>query len=63
VALIKTEILEEWRNCYHSQLTESFHPDDGGNTFLQKVLQEPHGVTSKKMAFFIVTVVETSNLT
>jgi hypothetical protein len=27
------------------------------------VLQEPHGVTSQKTAFFIVTAVKTSNLT
>jgi hypothetical protein len=26
-------------------------------------LQEPHGVTSQKMTFFIVTAVKTSNLT
>jgi hypothetical protein len=26
-------------------------------------LQEPHGVTSKKTAFFIITAVKTSNLT
>jgi hypothetical protein len=27
------------------------------------VLKQPHGVTSQKMAFFIVTAVKTSNLT
>jgi hypothetical protein len=27
------------------------------------LLQEPHGVTSQKTAFFIVTTVKTSNLT
>jgi hypothetical protein len=28
----------------------------------RRFLQEPHGVTSKKTPFFIVTVVKTSNL-
>jgi hypothetical protein len=28
-----------------------------------RTLQEPHGVTSQKMPFFIVTVMKTSNLT
>jgi hypothetical protein len=28
-----------------------------------KFLQEPHGVTSQKMPFFIVTAVKTSDLT
>jgi hypothetical protein len=41
------------------------HPDDGAAKFLSKrpFLQEPHGVTSQKTAFFIVTAVKTSNLT
>jgi hypothetical protein len=30
---------------------------------LSRFLQEPHGVTSQKTPFFIVTVVKTSNLT
>jgi hypothetical protein len=29
----------------------------------REFLQEPHGVTSQKTAFFIVTAVKTSNLT
>jgi hypothetical protein len=29
----------------------------------RRLLQEPHGVTSQKMQFFIVTAVKTSNLT
>jgi hypothetical protein len=29
----------------------------------RRFLQEPHGVTSQKTAFFIVTAVKTSNLT
>jgi hypothetical protein len=29
----------------------------------RQFLQEPHGITSQKMAFFIVTAVKTSNLT
>jgi hypothetical protein len=28
----------------------------------RRMLQEPHGITSQKMPFFIVTAVETSNL-
>jgi hypothetical protein len=31
--------------------------------FLNKFLQEPHGVTTQKTPFFIVTAVKTSNLT
>jgi hypothetical protein len=38
---------------------KSFHLDDESDTSLQTV----GGVTSQKTAFFIVTVVETSNLT
>jgi hypothetical protein len=30
---------------------------------MNNVLQEPHGVTSQKTPFFIVTAVKTSNLT
>jgi hypothetical protein len=33
---------------------------DGG---LGQFLQEPHGVTSQRSAFFIVTALKTSNLT
>jgi L-alanine-DL-glutamate epimerase-like enolase superfamily enzyme len=29
----------------------------------RQILQDPHGVTSQKTAFFIVTAVETLNLT
>jgi hypothetical protein len=38
-------------------------PDVGGETFLQKLWfsQDPHGVTAKKTAFFIVTAVKASN--
>jgi hypothetical protein len=38
------------------------YADDGGDMFL-RFLQEPHGVTSEKTAFFIVTTVKTSILT
>jgi hypothetical protein len=43
------------------ELADSLHPDDGGDTFSRndKFLQEPHGVTSQTMAFFIVTAVKT----
>jgi hypothetical protein len=33
------------------------------NSSETRFLQEPHGVTSQKTAFFIVTAVKTSNLT
>jgi hypothetical protein len=39
-------------------LSEYIPPQDG-----DKILQEPHGVTSQKTAFFIVTAMKTSNLT
>jgi hypothetical protein len=43
--------------------TDSCHPDEGGAKFLQHwFLQKPHGVTSPKTPFFIVTAVKTSNL-
>jgi hypothetical protein len=32
------------------------------NSFETSVLKEPHGVTSQKTSFFIVTAVKTSNL-
>jgi hypothetical protein len=38
--------------------------DDGGDTFLRNVgSYKSHGLTSQKAAFFIVTVVKTSNHT
>jgi hypothetical protein len=40
----------------------SRHPEDGGDTFLRNVgSQDLHGATSRKMAFFIITAVKTSN--
>jgi hypothetical protein len=41
--------------------TDSCHPDEGGSK--RRFLQDPHGVTSQKTPFFIVTAVKTSNLT
>jgi hypothetical protein len=43
----------------------AYHLDYGSDTFPPKLwsLQEPHGVTSQKTAFSIVTAVKTSNLT
>jgi hypothetical protein len=39
--------------------TDSCHPDDGGDRFLQiSVLKEPHNITSKNTALFIVTAVK-----
>jgi hypothetical protein len=47
-----------------SWLTDSCHLDDGRDIFPKcRFLQEPHGVTSQKTPFFIVTAVKTSNLT
>jgi hypothetical protein len=48
-----------------SQLCDPCHHHDGSDTFLKRrrFLQEPHGVTSQKTAFFIFTVVKTSNIT
>jgi hypothetical protein len=37
------------------------HPDEGGAP-KRRFLQEPHGVTTQKTPFFIVTAVKTSNL-
>jgi hypothetical protein len=38
-----------------------FHPEDGGDIFLRKFLflQDPHGATSQKIAFFEINVVHT----
>jgi hypothetical protein len=44
-------------------LTDYCHPDDGGIPPKRRFLQEPHGVTSQKMAFLIVTAMKISNLT
>jgi hypothetical protein len=48
VALVRTDVSEE--------LTASVPPK-------RRFSQEPHGITSQKTQFFIVTVVKTSNLT
>jgi hypothetical protein len=47
-----------------SKLDISFHPEDGSGIFSSKrrFLQEPHGVTSQKTPFFIVTAVKISNI-
>jgi hypothetical protein len=46
---------------YHA---DSFHPDIVGDVPPKhQFLQQPQGVTSQKMAFFIVTTVKSSNLT
>jgi hypothetical protein len=55
--MLQTYNLVEWRllGCYTVWLL--LQPTFGRN------LQEPHGVTSQKTPFFIVTAVKTSNLT
>jgi hypothetical protein len=63
VALIRPDVSEERissiiRVTIIGELqADSFHLDDGGNTFLG------NGVTPQKTQFFIVTAVKISNLT
>jgi hypothetical protein len=61
VAVVTTDISQE----YITYLADSFRSDNGSDSFLQNVgfLHEPHGETSQKMTFFVVTAVKTSNLT
>jgi hypothetical protein len=44
-------------------LVVTSHADDGDVPQERQFLQGPHGVTSQKTAFFIVTALRTSNLT
>jgi hypothetical protein len=47
-----------------SYLADSFHPDDGGDTFTRNVgTYKSHTAYHPEDAFFIVTAVTTSNLT
>jgi hypothetical protein len=55
-ALVRTDVSEE----FSASITLMMEALSSSET---RLLQEPHGVTSQKMAFFIVTAVETSNLT
>jgi hypothetical protein len=57
VVLIRIDVSEE-RSASVIRVTRIGHL----GTVLA-VLQEPHGVTSQKTAFFVVTAVKTSNLT
>jgi hypothetical protein len=61
----RTSVLVASCSLCCSYFTDSCHPDEGGARFLPKrrFLQVPHGVTSKKTPFFIVTAVETWYLT
>jgi hypothetical protein len=48
--------------CY-SKFNDSCHPDEEElGSSKSRFLQEPHGVTSQKTSFFIVTAVKTSDL-
>jgi hypothetical protein len=73
VALVRNDVSEERiasistkRICYletKSAVADSFHPGDGGDTFLRNVgsykshtfLQDPQGIASQKTTFIIVT--------
>jgi hypothetical protein len=54
VALVRTDISKEPSATLMKEALGSFET---------LFLQEPHGVTSQKTPFFIVTAVKTSNLT
>jgi hypothetical protein len=54
-----------WRNNPEDTLLHSHRRENLKSyiVFLYGFLQEPHGVTTQKTPFFIVTAVKTSNLT
>jgi hypothetical protein len=58
--------MNEWMQppSHAGSLLADFSPEDGGNTILRNVgSHNLHCARSQKMTFFIVTAVETSNLT
>jgi hypothetical protein len=62
VALVRTDVSEE----LSTSIIRLTRMGELGRTDVppkRRFLQEPHGVTSQKMTFFIVTAVKTSNLT
>jgi hypothetical protein len=59
VALVRTDISQEL-SAYIFRVTRI---GELGTTLKRQFLQEPHGITSQKTPFFIVTAVEASNLT
>jgi hypothetical protein len=71
VALVRTDVSEELsaffiRVTRIGELGTTLAVASNRRTlqrFLRRFLQEPHVVTSQKMAFFIVTALKTSNLT
>jgi hypothetical protein len=67
VALVRTEVSEEFRasviRVTSSQIIVTLMKEALRSSETSVFLQEPHGVTSRKTAFFIVTAVKTSNLT
>jgi hypothetical protein len=58
VALVRIDVSEE-RSTFIIRRRSSRHYVPPKRRFLE----EPHGVTSKKIAFFIVTALKTSNVT
>jgi hypothetical protein len=56
VPLVRTDVSEE-RSAFIIRVTRI-----GELGTKRRFLQEPHGLTSQKTAFFIVTAVKTSNL-
>jgi hypothetical protein len=63
VALVRTDVSEE----PSASIIRVTRLSELGTTLAissnRRFLQEPHGLTSQKTAFFIVTAVKTSNLT
>jgi hypothetical protein len=64
VALVRNDVSEE-PGASTIVTTDFCYPDEGGAMFLRNVgsYKSPHGVTTQKTPFFIVTAVKTSNLT
>jgi hypothetical protein len=68
VALVRTDGSEEPGTCFIrvtkiGELGTTQAATNNRRTQRTSVLQEPHGVTTQKTPFFIVTAVKTSNLT
>jgi hypothetical protein len=68
VALVRTDVSEERgasiiRVTRIGELGKTLAVSSNRHNAATKYSQEPRGVTSQRMAFFIVTAVNTSNLT
>jgi hypothetical protein len=59
VALVRADVSEEPRVSRIGELETTL----AATRLQRRFLQEPHGVTSQKTPFFIVTAMKTSNLT